>query len=137
MTHILDKNKQYVFKINDYFDVVYFNGFIVKSKRYDFSIGQVIYSENEELIELLKSYNFKGGVLFDLFSPNGFYAENRFFQFDFDGNKFNKNGIMIIIPENEERKLQDEYYRSEHIDLRETILAKVEINEFKNLKYND
>ena len=51
MIHILDKNKQYVFKINDYFDVVYFNGFIVKSKRYDFSIGQVIYSENEELIE--------------------------------------------------------------------------------------
>lgn len=137
MKHILSENKQYVFKINNYFDIVYLNGFIVKSKTYDFSIGQVIYSQNKELVEILKNYDFKGFVLIDLFAPNGFYAENRFFKFYFDGEKISQEGNIVHIPMNQERKNQDEYYRSHHIDLRSTVLGKYCIKDFNQLKYED
>lgn len=137
MKHTLEKNKNYIFNINNYFDIVYFNGFVVKSKRYDFSIGRVVHSESKELIEILKSYKFEGSVLFDLFSPNGFYAENRFFEFNFDGEKFNKKGNIVHIISPKEMEVQDRYYRNNYADLRDSILEKSEIEEFKNLKYDN
>lgn len=135
MSHILEKNKKYIFNISDYFDVCYFNGFIVKSKTYDFCSSSLIRSER--MIDLLKSYNFSGNIMIDLLAPNSWVADNRFFNVFFDGKNFNFKTFKIIERETISLKdlaMYDEYYLNNDFNFNWTVLTKEEIISMKNLR---
>lgn len=133
---VLMKDKQYVFKVNDYFDIVYYNGFIVKSKVFDFEIGEVLNSKNEELIVLLNSFKYEGQVLFDLLASHGAFAHNRFIKVDFLNGVFSKELETFKIADPNKRKIQDDYYNSAHVSLKEIMKNKEERKKFKTQKYH-
>lgn len=130
----MKKNNKEIFRMNEHFDVLYLDGFFnVKSKGYDFSIGQA--TKNEKLIALLKEKKFKGDIHFDLLMANGLNEANRFASIYFDGEMFDLKLCRII------RKLnidhQNAFYSQDvpHSTLCHSILTDREILRIQKCHY--